>query len=162
MNVKDQFNKNLETYICSQRRRNICSIIRINKHGVHRPYRCRQFRGCRTPHDGGKMKILSRAEELVLLSVWHLQENAYGVTVRKHIIKTTKQDWSIGAIYVPLDRLTKWGYLEAIDGEPTAERGGRRKRYYKLSDLGLEALKHLKQVQESMWASLPEFEFNKR
>jgi len=107
------------------------------------------------------MKILSRAEELVLLSVWRLQEKAYGVTIRKHIIETTKQEWSIGAIYVPLDRLTKWGYLESIEGEPTAERGGRRKRYYKLTDLGLEALEHLKQVQENMWSSLPILEISK-
>ncbi len=101
------------------------------------------------------MRILSRSEELVLLSVWRLQKEAYGVTIRKHIIESTKTDWSIGAIYVPLDRLTKWDYLETIQGEPTAERGGRSKRYYKLTKDGLKALAHLKQVQESMWAGLP-------
>ena len=105
------------------------------------------------------MKILSRAEELVLLSVWRLQENAYGVTVRKHIIEGTGQDWSIGAIYVPLDRLTKWGYLEAIQGEPTSERGGRRKRYYKLTKEGMKALSRLKQVHETMWSELPDLAF---
>ena len=108
------------------------------------------------------MKILSRAEELVLLSVWRLQENAYGVTIRKHIIEMTGTDWSIGAIYVPLDRLTRWGYLEAIQGEPTSERGGRSKRYYKLTREGLEALNHLKQVQESMWSELPKLILNSR
>lgn len=102
------------------------------------------------------MKILSRAEELVLLSVWRLQENAYGVTIRKHIIETTGTDWSIGAIYVPLDRLSKWGYLETIQGEPTAERGGRSKRYYRLTREGLDALEQLKQVQQNMWSDLPD------
>jgi len=102
------------------------------------------------------MKILSRAEELVLLSVWKLQENAYGVTVRKYIIKSTGQDWSIGAIYVPLDRLKKWGYLEAVLGEPSSERGGRRKRYYNLTKKGLKALDHIKKVHETMWSSLPD------
>ena len=101
------------------------------------------------------MKILSRAEELVLLSVWKLQDNAYGVTIRKHIIQQTQTEWSIGAIYVPLDRLTKWGYLEAIQGEPTSERGGRSKRYYQLTPEGRRALEQLKQVQESMWNNLP-------
>ena len=101
------------------------------------------------------MKILSRAEELVLLSVWKLQEDAYGVTIRKNIIESTGTEWSIGAIYVPLDRLTKWGFLEAIQGEPTSERGGRSKRYYQLTTEGLQALTHLKQVQESMWDNLP-------
>jgi len=102
------------------------------------------------------MKILSRAEELVLLSVWKLQENAYGVTIRKYIIKNTGQDWSIGAIYVPLDRLTKWGYLEAVLGEPSSERGGRRKRYYSLTKKGLKSLDHIKKVHETMWSELPD------
>ncbi len=108
------------------------------------------------------MKILSRAEELVLLSVWRLQQDAYGVTIRKHIIESTNVDWSIGAIYVPLDRLTKWGYLEAIEGEPTAERGGRRKRYYSLTEDGRMALENLRQVQNNMWDGLPHMGLNTR
>jgi len=108
------------------------------------------------------MKILSRAEELVLLSVWKLQDHAYGVTIRKHIIKVTHTDWSIGAIYVPLDRLTKWGYLEAAQGEPTSIRGGRSKRYYKLTKEGLHALEQIKAVQETMWTDLPDLAIDAR
>ncbi len=107
------------------------------------------------------MKILSRVEELVLLSVWRLGENAYGVTIRKHIIKITGTDWSIGAIYVPLDRLTKWGYLLAKEGEPTSERGGRRKKYFKLAADGLDALEQMKQIQDNMRVALPELELKK-
>lgn len=102
------------------------------------------------------MKILSRAEELVLLAVWRLGEEAYGVSIRKLIIDSTGTDWSIGAVYVPLDRLTKWGYLEDVHGEPTSVRGGRSKRYYKLTAEGLEALEHIKTVQQTMWSGLPE------
>ena len=102
------------------------------------------------------MKILSRAEELVLLAVWKLQEEAYGVPIRKHIIEMTGTEWSIGAIYVPLDRLTKWEYLETVQGEPTPERGGRSKRYYKLTEEGLMALEHIKRVNQSMWEDLPD------
>jgi len=101
------------------------------------------------------MKILSRAEELVLLAVWKLQDNAYGVTIRKLIIEVTGTDWSVGAIYVPLDRLTKWGYLDALQGEPTSIRGGRSKRYYELTEKGVKALEHIKTVQETMWTGLP-------
>ena len=108
------------------------------------------------------MKILSRAEELVLLSVWKLQDNAYGVTIRKNIIKTTGQEWSIGAIYVPLDRLTKWGYLDAVDSDPTPERGGRRKRYYQLTESGFTALEHIKKVQQEMWGDLPNISFEEK
>ncbi len=106
------------------------------------------------------MKILSRAEELVLLAVWKLQNNAYGVTIREKIIRTTGQEWSIGAIYVPLDRLTKWGYLEGVESDPTPERGGRRKRYYRLTESGFTALEHIKKVNEEMWESLPDLSFD--
>ncbi len=102
------------------------------------------------------MKILSRAEELVLLAVWHLRENAYGVAIRKYINEMTKEDWSIGAVYVPLDRLGKWGFLKTIQGDPTPERGGRSKRYYALTKYGLEALNHTRRVQDEMWAKVRE------
>jgi DNA-binding PadR family transcriptional regulator len=102
------------------------------------------------------MKMLSRVEELVLLSVWNLGEKAYGVEIRRFIIETTGEDWSIGAVYVPLDRLVKWGYLSADLGEPTPERGGRRKRYFKLTRSGLQALQHTRRVRDSLWSGLPE------
>ena len=106
------------------------------------------------------MKILSRSEELVLLTVWKLQKEAYGVTIRKHIITHTGSNWSIGAIYVPLDRLTKWGYLKTEQGDPKPERGGRSKRFYELTADGLKALHHLKSVQQSMWDNLPDLAFD--
>ena len=102
------------------------------------------------------MKILSRSEELVLLAVWKLQQEAYGVSIRKHIVELTRSDWSIGAIYVPLDRLAKWGYLKTEQGDPKPERGGRSKRFYGLTQDGLKALYHLKTVQKSMWDDLPD------
>ena len=106
------------------------------------------------------MKILSRTEELILLAVWRQQGNAYGVTIRQHIIDITGTDWSIGAIYVPLDRLTKWGFLETIQGEPTSERGGRSKRYYRLTREGHKSLSFIKEVHQTMWSDLPDPAFN--
>lgn len=105
------------------------------------------------------MKIISRADELVLLTVWRLQEDAYGVPIRKHIIKMTNTDWSVGAIYDSLERLTLWGYVEYFQSDPTPERGGRSKRFYKLTKTGMEALKNLKKVQQTMWENLPEMKF---
>ena len=104
-------------------------------------------------------KMLSKAEELVLMSVWHLKDEAYGVTIRRHVIEATGEDWSIGAIYVPLDRLSKWGYLESNQSDPTPERGGRSKRFYRITRLGWEALKHTRRVKEEMWSELPDMEF---
>ncbi len=100
-------------------------------------------------------KILSRADELVLLTVWRLKENAYGVTIRKTVIEASGHDWSVGAIYDALERLTKWEYLTANQSDPTPERGGRSKRYYKITDDGISALNELRKVQDSLWSDLP-------
>ncbi len=85
------------------------------------------------------MRILSRPEELVLLAFWKLKDDAYGVTIRNHIIKETEMDWTIGAVYVPLSRLEKYGYLRTIIGDPTPERGGKRKKYYLVTPDGIKA-----------------------
>ncbi len=106
------------------------------------------------------MRLLSRPEELVLLTVWKLKDNAYGVTIRNHIIKETGSSWTIGAVYVPLSRLTKWRYLETIIGDPTAERGGKRKKYYKLTKDGIKALSFIKKVNDSMWSEASDLELD--
>lgn len=105
------------------------------------------------------MKILSRSEEMILLAVWRLQAEAYGVSIREHLKEITGKDISIGGIYVPLDRLVRQGLLNSFQGEPTPERGGMSKRYYKLTREGHQALAETKQVHERMWAGLPELRF---
>lgn len=99
-------------------------------------------------------QILSRADELVLLTVWRLKENAYGVTIRKTVMEATDRDWSVGAIYDSLERLTKWEYLKSHQSDPTPERGGRRKRFYNITEDGMDALNELRQVQDTLWAGL--------
>ena len=100
------------------------------------------------------MNILSKPEELILLAVLSLKDYAYGVTIRNHIIEKTGVDWTIGAIYVPLNRLSRAGYLETTIGEPTPERGGKRKKFYGLTRKGLKALAYTKRINDSMWARL--------
>lgn len=102
------------------------------------------------------MKLLTRAEELILLAVWKLKEHAYCVPIRAQISEITEEDWSLGSIYMPLDRLVKKGYLESYLSDSTPERGGRYKRIYKLTDSGMKALQRVRQVQASMWRDVPE------
>lgn len=102
------------------------------------------------------MDLLSRIEELILLSVWKLQEDAYGLQIRQHLSELVGSDLSVGAVYVPLKRLKKRGYLESWDSDPTEERGGRSKRFYKLTKKGVNALQHVKTVQENAWNNLPD------
>ena len=101
------------------------------------------------------MKLLSRIEEIILVAIWRLRDDAYGMTIREEVIKATGKEWLMGAIYGPLGRLHKNGYVEAVKGEPTAERGGRAKVYYRLSVEGRAALKEIQQVNAYLWKDIP-------
>ncbi|HKL18111.1 MAG TPA: helix-turn-helix transcriptional regulator [Halalkalibaculum sp.] len=102
------------------------------------------------------MDLLTRMEELLLLSVWRLQEDAYGLEIRQHLSEMLGRDLSVGSVYIPLKRLKKRGYLTAWDSEPTDERGGRTKRFFKLTSKGVGALQEVKSVQEQSWSDLPD------
>jgi len=97
------------------------------------------------------MKLLSRQEEIVLLAVWRLKEDASGVTIRQFITETTGKTWSIGSIYVPLDRLLSKGYLQGFYKDEANTRGGRKKRYYQLTTDGQRALEELLSLQKVLW-----------
>ncbi len=102
------------------------------------------------------MKLLSRAEEFLLLAVWRLQGNAYGVTIREELKHVTGKSWAFGALFVSLDRLTKKGYLKSTLSDPTPERGGRSKRMYRVTKSGLRALMEIRKVEQAMWEGIPE------
>ena len=94
---------------------------------------------------------LTRKEELILLAVHKLGDSASLVKVREILNVSTGHEWTVGNVYVPLDRMTKLGYLETRVGEPTARRGGKAVKYYILTRLGKEALAELKRVHDTMW-----------
>jgi DNA-binding PadR family transcriptional regulator len=83
---------------------------------------------------------LGEFEQLVLLGLLRLGEQAYGVTIRQEIERRTGRDVSIGSVYTTLDRLERKGYLRSWKGVPTPERGGRRKKHYALEPAGEQAL----------------------
>ncbi len=101
------------------------------------------------------MEILTKLEELILLSVLRLKDNAYGTTIYRHIQSVTGKNLSLGGVYFPLDRLASKGYLRAYYGEATEERRGLSRRYYYLTDKGIEALTDIHRVNEVMWAGFP-------
>ena len=102
------------------------------------------------------MKYLSRPEELILLGVWKLKEEAYGVNIRNFIKELTGRYWSVGSVYVPLDRLEDKGFLRSFRSDPTPERGGKSKRYYELTKSGLEQLEEVRKIYRSVWKDMPE------
>ncbi len=101
------------------------------------------------------MNLLSRSEEIILLAIWKLKEDAYGVNIRNLVNDSTGYKWSIGAVYAPLHRLVKKGYVSSSKGDPAPERGGRHKVYYKITSDGKKALSAIKHVNESIWKDAP-------
>ncbi len=106
------------------------------------------------------MKLISRIEELILVSIWRLEENAFGLAILDELQRVTGKTWLTGSVYASLARLLKQGYVEAIEGEPTPERGGRRKIYYRVTTEGKKALKKLMNVHAALWSGLAPFELN--
>lgn len=102
------------------------------------------------------MEILTRTEEIILLAVYRLGEDAYGVTIRAEVERLVGKSYSVGAIYVPLDRMVQRGWLAANTGSPTAVRGGRAKRFYTLTSKGKEALQKAKQLHVILWSGIPD------
>lgn len=102
-----------------------------------------------------KTKFLTRPEELILLAVWRLKDNAYCVPIRKQLVQYTNHDWSFGAVYDPLDRLERKGLLESYLSKSTAKRGGKQKRIYKLTPSGIMSLIEIKTITDEVWDGLP-------
>ena len=101
-----------------------------------------------------KEKFLGEFEQFLLLSILKLGDNAYGSTVRQQLAETIQRDVTIGALYTTLERLEKKGLLDSKMGEVTPERGGRAKKYFKVTAKGLSALKRSKQALTSMWENV--------
>jgi len=101
-------------------------------------------------------KFISRSEEYILLAVIHLEDAAYGVSIRNHLKKLTGKTWAFGAIHVMLTRLEKKKLIESYLADPTPERGGRSKRIYNLTSAGSETLEQIKKIQDKVWSGITE------
>jgi DNA-binding PadR family transcriptional regulator len=89
---------------------------------------------------GGLETHLGEFEQLVLLALLRVGDHAYGVAVRHEIEKRSGREVALGAIYKTLGRLESKGLVSSIVGEPTPERGGRRKKFYRVKPVGVVAL----------------------
>ena len=107
------------------------------------------------------MKLLSRSEELLLSSILKLKDEAYCNPIRDILKEVTGKTWAFGAIFTSLDRLEKKGLIESYLGEATPERGGRKKRYYRITPDGYKELEEIRKIDKAMWESLPEYSYPK-
>jgi PadR family transcriptional regulator PadR len=99
-------------------------------------------------------EYLGEFEHIVLLAVSRLGDQAYGVTVRREIEARTGREVSIGAIYATLDRLEAKSYVRSRVGDPTPERGGRSKRFFRVTAQGASAVKHTQRTLRSLTEGL--------
>ena len=93
---------------------------------------------------------LGEFEHIVVLALLRLEDRAYGVTVRQEIEFRTKREVSIGAVYATLDRLESKGYVKSRRGDPTPERGGRSKRFFRVTAKGVTAVNRSQRVLQKM------------
>jgi len=99
------------------------------------------------------MKTITRKEEMIMLSILNLQEDAYLIAIQKHLSTLTDKKVSLTSVHLPLSRLEKTGLISATFGEASAVRGGRRKKIYKVTNAGFEALEEHKKISEALWAN---------
>ena len=102
-----------------------------------------------------KKTKLGEFEELVLLTVAALQEDAYGVEIKRELEERLKEKLSVGSIQSALKRMEEKGFLTSAFGEATQKRGGKRKRIYSATSYAHRVLKEMKDIRASLWSSIP-------
>jgi len=100
---------------------------------------------------------LGEFEEVILLLVGILKENAYSLRIADEFESQTKRSVSIGAVHSALSRLSDKGFLESEMGASTAARGGRRKRIFKITAIGERTLAEARNFRLSLWDQYPGF-----
>jgi DNA-binding PadR family transcriptional regulator len=105
-------------------------------------------------------RLLTDFELLILLAIMRLDDEAYGVPIGREIERATNRPVTRASIYTALDRLQRMGLATSVMGEPTAERGGRAKRFFSVTPSGLRAVKEAQRAFASMWKGLPQLKGN--
>jgi len=98
---------------------------------------------------------LGEFEEIVLLTVGVLYDEAYGVAIKDAIEEKARRKVSVGALQSALKRMEKKGYLQSREGEANAQRGGKPKRYYTITAYGKLALQESREIRTQLWEAIP-------
>ncbi|MFC1476831.1 PadR family transcriptional regulator [candidate division KSB1 bacterium] len=105
------------------------------------------------------MVKLTVNEEICLIAVWHLKDEAYGVNIRQKVKELTGNWIILGTLYNMLEQMMRKGYVTSRKGEPTSQRGGHNKVFYSLTRDGEAALEKARELHEKLWNSLPQNAF---
>ena len=93
---------------------------------------------------------------MILLAILRIGDDSYGVPIAREIEQTAKRTVLLGAIYTCLDRLEQNGLVTSTYGDPTPERGGRAKRFFKITAKGLKAVKDTQRAFTALWSGIPQ------
>jgi PadR family transcriptional regulator PadR len=104
-----------------------------------------------------KRNYLGEFELMVILTVIRLGDNAYGVPITRELEKYREKEVSLGSVYAALERMEDKGLVLSSLGDPTAERGGKAKKYFRATKEGLREAQEMRQVLTRLWRGLPEF-----
>ncbi|HEY9049206.1 MAG TPA: helix-turn-helix transcriptional regulator [Ohtaekwangia sp.] len=103
---------------------------------------------------------LGEFEEIVMLTVGILYNEAYGVSIKIEIETRLSRSVSVGALQTALKRLEDKGYLKSREGEATEDRAGRPKKYYQITALGKKAMEYTRSTRNEMWDAIPKVAWN--
>ena len=103
-----------------------------------------------------KQTYLGEFELLVMLSLIRLDDNAYGVPISREIEKETSREAALGSVYATLERLEEKGLVASYLGDPTTERGGRARRYFRATKKGLQKVRETRKALVNLWQGLRE------
>jgi len=105
---------------------------------------------------------LGEFEEIVMLTVAVLYNQAYGVSIKKEIEVRLKRNVSVGALQTALKRLEDKGYLKSREGDTSEERAGRPKKYFLITALGKRVMQHTKSTRDDLWNAIPKVAWNSK
>jgi DNA-binding PadR family transcriptional regulator len=105
-----------------------------------------------------KREFLGGFELLVLLALIRLGEDAYGVPISEAIEESSGREVALGSVYITLERLERKGLVTSRLGEPTAERGGRAKTYFRITGKGLREVRQAQRTLTRLWGGVPQLQ----
>jgi len=103
---------------------------------------------------------LGEFEEVVMLTVGVLYDDAYGVSIKDEIEKRLSRQVSVGALQSALSRLEEKGFLKSREGDGAQERAGRPKQYFVITAYGKKALEYMRDTRNALWNDIPKVAFN--
>lgn len=109
-----------------------------------------------------KYKELTKIEEMLLVAIWHLRENAYGVKIRQYVSNIIGKEFTYGHLYSALNQMVTKKMVTKTSGKTSTGRMGRPRIYYSVSPEGLTALKAAREMNEKLWSVIPEYVFDKK